>query len=185
LCVRDVFKQKNNPKNYIKMEQNCNEQFLDDIVKVQLVLAAECDMAIPFQVSGITVMQGTKDVSGQAVDRIGTPVVSVAFDPTLSEQAEILSAPTLKQTEKRVPAGITVQHQLEVPILVGFQDLRAAVAQCQTKDMITVLTSAEGVRYVLYAVPGSSSVLLDEQGINQQGTLKVQLTSMSHVIKLI
>ena len=113
----------------IKMEQNCNEQFLDDIVKVQLVLAAECDMAIPFQVSGITVMQGTKDVSGQAVDRIGTPVVSVAFDPTLSEQAEILSAPTLKQTEKRVPAGITVQHlhrETRCFCMHGFRQVRTA-----------------------------------------------------------
>jgi hypothetical protein len=167
------------------MEQNCNEQFLDDIIKVQLVLASTCDMAIPFQVSGVTVMQGTKDVSGQTVDRIGPAVVSVAFDPTQTEQAEILSVPTLKQQDKRVAAGITVQHQLEVPVLAGFQDLRSAVAQCHTKDMHAVLTSAEGVRYVLYAVPGSFSVLIDEQGINQQATLKVQLTSMSHVIKLI
>jgi len=38
---------------------------------------------------------------------------------------------------------------------------------------------------VLYAIPGSSSVLMDEQGINQTTTIKVQLTSMSHAIKLI
>ena len=53
------------------------------------------------------------------------------------------------------------------------------------QDVHVVLHTAAGDRYLLYAVPGSSSVLLDEQDVAQQFTLKVQLTSMSHVIKLI
>lgn len=167
------------------MIQNCYEQLLDDIVKVQLVLASTCDMAIPFQVSGIDVMEGEKTVSGQQVDRIGPAVVSVAYTTTASEQGEMLSDPILKQQDKRVPAGITVQHSLEVPIAAGFDEVRAAVASCQLQDIHVVLTSDAGVRYVLYAIPGSSSVLTDEQGLNQTMTLKVQLTSMSHVIKLI
>ena len=167
------------------MIQNCYEQLLDDIVKVQLVLANTCDMAIPFQVSGIDVMEGTKTESGQTVDRIGPAVLSVAFAPTDAEQGELLQAPVLRQQDKRVPAGITVLHQLEVPIAAGFDEVRAAVEQYQLQDVHVVLTSDAGVRYVLYAIPGSSSVLMDEQGINQTTTIKVQLTSMSHAIKLI
>ena len=167
------------------MVQNCYEQFLDDIVKVQLVQASTCDMAIPFQVSGIDVMAGTKTIGGGTADRIGPAVVSIAYDTTEAEQGELLQAPTLKQQDKRVAAGITVEHSLEVPIVTDNRELRTAVESCQLQDVHVVLHTAAGDRYLLYAVPGSSSVLLDEQDVAQQFTLKVQLTSMSHVIKLI
>lgn len=167
------------------MVQNCYEQFLDDIVKVQLVLASTCDMAIPFQVSGIDVMAGTKTIGGGTADRIGPAVVSIAYDTTEAEQGELLQAPTLKQQDKRVAAGITVEHSLEVPVVTDNRELRTAVESCQLQDVHVVLHTAAGDRYLLYAVPGSSSVLLDEQDVAQQFTLKVQLTSMSHVIKLI
>ena len=167
------------------MVQNCYEQFLDDIVKVQLVLASTCDMAIPFQVSGIDVMAGTKTIGGGTADRIGPAVVSIAYDTTEAEQGELLQAPTLKQQDKRVAAGITVEHSLEVPVVTDSRELRTAVESCQLQDVHVVLHTAAGDRYLLYAVPGSSSVLLDEQDVAQQFTLKVQLTSMSHVIKLI
>lgn len=167
------------------MVQNCYEQFLDDIVKVQLVLASTCDMAIPFQVSGIDVMAGTKTIGGGTADRIGPAVVSIAYDTTEAEQGELLQAPVLKQQDKRVAAGITVEHSLEVPVVTDNSELRTAVESCQLQDVHVVLFTAAGDRYLLYAVPGSSSVLLDEQDVSQQFTLKVQLTSMSHVIKLI
>ena len=167
------------------MVQNCYEQFLDDIVKVQLVLASTCDMAIPFQVSGIDVMAGTKSIGGETADRIGPAVVSIAYDTTDDEQGELLQAPVLKQQGKRVAAGITVEHSLEVPVVTDSRELRTAVESCQLQDVHVVLHTAAGDRYLLYAVPGSSSVLLDEQDVAQQFTLKVQLTSMSHVIKLI
>ena len=167
------------------MIQNCYEQLLDDIVKVQLVLAANCDMAIPFQVSGIDVMDGFKTEGGQQVDRIGSAAVSIAYTTTEAEQGELLQAPVLKQQDKRVPAGITVEHSLEVPVVTDNRELRTAVESCQLQDVHVVLHTAAGDRYLLYAVPGSSSVLLDEQDVAQQFKLKVQLTSMSHVIKLI
>ena len=167
------------------MVQNCYEQFLDDIVKVQLVLASTCDMAIPFQVSGIDVMAGNKTIGGGTADRIGPAVVSIAYDTTDAEQGELLQAPVLKQQDKRVAAGITVEHSLEVPVVTDSPELRTAVESCQLQDVHVVLHTAAGDRYLLYAVPGSSSVLLDEQDVAQQFTLKVQLTSMSHVIKLI
>lgn len=168
------------------MVQNCYEQFLDDIVKVQLVLASTCDMAIPFQVSGIDVMQGHKVIgTAQTADRIGPAVVSIAYDTTDDEQGELLQAPVLKQQDKRVAAGITVEHSLEVPVITDNRELRTAVESCQLQDVHVVLFTAAGDRYLLYAVPGSSSVLLDEQDVAQQFSLKVQLTSMSHVIKLI
>lgn len=167
------------------MVQNCYEQFLDDIVKVQLVLASTCDMEIPFQVSGIDVMAGTKTIGGETVDRMGPAVVSIAYDTTDAEQGELLQAPVLKQQDKRVAAGITVEHSLEVPVITDGRELCTAVESCQLQDVHVVLFTAASDRYLLYAVPGSSSVLLDEQDVAQQFSLKVQLTSMSHVIKLI
>ena len=167
------------------MIQNCNEQLLDDVIRVDLVLASTCDIEVPFQVSGITVTMGTKVVDQQTVDRIGPSVLGLALDTKDSDQGEIASVPSLKQTDKIVAAGIVVNHDLQVPISAGFQEVRAALPSLQHKDVYAVLTTADGTRYLLYSVPGSSSVLMDEQDVNQSATLKVAMQSMSHIIKLI
>ena len=167
------------------MIQNCNDQLLDDVIRVDIVLASTCDIEVPFAVPGETVTMGTKTVGGQTVDRIGPSVLGLAFDTKDSDQGEIASAPSLKQPEKITAVGIVVNHDLQVPISAGFEEVKAALPSVQLKDIHVVLTTAAGTRYLLYSVPGSSSVLMDEQDVNQSATLKVTMQSMSHVIKLI
>ncbi len=166
------------------MIQNCNEQILNDVIRVGLVTASSCDMEVPMQVPGIETMAGTKTVGGQVVDRIGALVASIATHPTEADQAEMQTGLTLKQQDKRTAAGITVQQQLEVPITAGLEQLRPQVQACQLVDIHIILYTANGNRYVLYAVPGSVSMVLSEQGVDQQGTLQIDLTSMSHAILL-
>ena len=165
------------------MIQNCNEQLLDDVVRVDLVLASECKIDIPFQIAK-TDMPGTRVVNGSPVDIIGAPGLSLAYNVQDGDDGEIDSAPYLKQTEKQQAAGIVVSHDLQVPVTAGFEATRIAVEGLQTRHFHVVLTTDDGVRYLLYSLPQSSLLLLDEQDVNQKATVKITLQSMSHVIRL-
>lgn len=166
------------------MIDNCKEQILSDVVRVDLVLASQCDLIVPYQVR-ISEMISTKVVSGQTVSRIGTPGLSIAFSVQDGDEGEMESAPTFKQSEKQQASGVVVSHDLQVPIVAGFKETRAAVDSLQTRHFHVVLTTADGTRYLLYSLPGTSLLLLDEQDVNQRTTVKVTLQSKSHVIKLI
>lgn len=165
------------------MIQNCNEQLLDDVVRVDLVLASECKIDIPFQIAK-TDMPGTRVVNGSPVDIIGAPGLSLAYNVQDGDDGEMDSAPYLKQTEKQQAAGIVVSHDLQVPVTAGFEATRIAVEGLQTRHFHVILTTDDGTRYLLYSLPGSSLLLLDEQGVNATATVKVTLQSKSHVIRL-
>lgn len=165
------------------MIQNCSEQILDDVVRVDVVLASLCDLPVPFKVK-LTEMAGTKTVSGQTVDRIGAPGLSIAYSVQDGDDGEMESAPSLKQTEKQQAMGIVVSHDLQVPVTAGFEATKIAVQGLQTRHFHVVLTTDDGTRYLLYSLPGSSLLLLDEQEVNQKATVKLTLQSMSHVVKL-
>lgn len=165
------------------MIQNCNEQILDDVVRVDVVLASLCDLPVPFNVR-LTEMVGTKVVEGQIVDRIGAPGLSIAYNVQDGDDGEMESAPTLKQTDKQQAAGIVVAHDLQVPVTAGFEATRVAVEGLQTRHFHVVLTTQDGTRYLLYSLPNTSLLLLDEQDLNQKATVKMTLQSMSHVVRL-
>ena len=165
------------------MIQNCNEQLLDDVVRVDLVLASECKIGIPFQIAK-TDMPGTRVVNGSPVDIIGAPGLSLAYNVQDGDEGEIDSAPVLKQTDKQVAAGIVVTHDLQVPVTAGFEATKTAVRGLQMRHFHVVLTTQDGVRYLLYSLPNTSLLLLDEQDVNRTATVKVTLQSMSHVIRL-
>lgn len=165
------------------MIQNCNEQLLDDVVRVDLVLASECKIGIPFQIAK-TDMPGTRVVNGSPVDIIGAPGLSLAYNVQDGDDGEIDSAPVLKQTDKQVAAGIIVTHDLQVPVTAGFEATKTAVRGLQMRHFHVVLTTQDGVRYLLYSLPNTSLLLLDEQDVNRTATVKVTLQSMSHVIRL-
>lgn len=165
------------------MIQNCSEQLLDDVVRVDVVLASLCDLEVPFQVR-CTEMASTKTVDGQTVSRIGAPGLSLAYNVQDGDDGEIESAPSLKQTDKQVAAGIVVSHDLQVPVTAGFEATRVAVKGLQTRHFHVVLTTQDGTRYLLYSLPSTSLLLLDEQDVNQRTTVKLTLQSMSHVIRL-
>ena len=165
------------------MIQNCNEQILDDVVRVDVVLASLCDLPVPFNVR-LTEMVCTKVVEGQTVDRIGAPGLSIAYNVQDGDDGEMESAPTLKQTDKQQAAGIVVAHDLQVPVTAGFEATRVAVEGLQTRHFHVVLTTQDGTRYLLYSLPNTSLLLLDEQDLNQKATVKLTLQSMSHVVRL-
>lgn len=170
------------------MTQNCNEQLLDDVVRIDLVPASECQLPVPMQVSGLvemTVPGMSQWQPQQAIAALGAARLSLSYSVEDGDDGELDTPPTLKQQEKRVAAGIVVSHDLQVPLTFGFQATREAVALVQRSgDFHAVLTTQGGDRYLLYSLPNTSAVTLDEQGLNQQATCKIALQSMSHVILL-
>lgn len=170
------------------MTQNCNEQLLDDVVRIDLVPAAECKLPVPMQVSGLvemTVADLDQWQPQQATAALAAALLSLSYSVDDGDDGELDTPPVLKQTEKRHAAGIIVTHDMQVPLTFGFQATREAVALVQrTGDFHAVLTTQGGERYLLYSLPNTSSVTLDEQGLNQQAVCKISLQSMSHVILL-
>ena len=104
------------------MIQNCNEQLLDDVVRIDLVLASSCHFAVPFQVS-LTEMavenlsQWTPQSTNHAV--IGQALLSVAYNVQDGDDGEMDSVPSLKQSDKQAASGITVSHDLQIPVTAG------------------------------------------------------------------
>lgn len=154
------------------MEKSCLEQFLTDVIRVKLVPASACSFAVPFQIGGLTSISGT----------IGEAALQLSYSADDSDEGEYESAPTLKQTERREPAGTIVSHELQVPVTAGFSDVRRAVADLQHEDFHLVLDTSDGESYLCYALPNTSQVLMDEQGVSNTATVKVTLQSMSHCI---
>lgn len=167
----------------------CEELFLNELVHVELVPMKVCDMAVPFNVGEVTETAGKKKitVSGQEqiVSRIGTP--SMVIDATVTDKTtgRLVSPPTLKTTEKPDRAGYIRQHDLQIPTEGGYEDIRKKRGELAGVDFNVVLEMRSGTRFLLYALPNSSTVSVEDQfGGESKQTVKVSLQSMSNMIRL-
>lgn len=161
----------------------CREKILDDVVRVDLVLASECHFPVPFQVA-MTTMAGTMVVNGGTVDCVGAASLSVAYNVQDGDDGLMEDAPKLTRTPKTTATGLVNTLTLEVPIAGGFEATRQAAELLHRRDFHVVLTTADGTRYLLYALPGSCECLLKGTDINQQDTLTASMQSMSQMIRL-
>lgn len=157
------------------MNQNCNEQFLNDIIKVELVLASACTFSIPFSIPEISTIGGT----------VGSASLKVAASAQQGvDDGEYEQQPVLKQQDKREAAGTLVQHSVQVAVTAGHADVRSKVAALQYKDFNVVLTTQDGLRYLIYSLPATSQVMIDEQGVDDTLTLKITSQSLNHIIRI-
>jgi hypothetical protein len=156
------------------MNQNCNEQFLNDIIKVELVLASACAFSIPFSIPGISTIGGT----------VGSASLKIAASAQEGDDGEYEQQPVLKQQDKREAAGTLVQHSVQVAVTAGHADVRSKVAALQYKDFNVVLTTQDGLRYLIYSLPATSQVMIEEQGVDDTLTLKITSQSLNHIIRI-
>ena len=173
------------------MTQNweCEELFLNELVHVELVPMSNCDLLVPFNADEVTQTAGKKKitVSGQEqiVSRIGTP--SMVIDATVTNETtgRLVSPPTLKTSEKPDRAGYIRQHDLQIPTEGDYEGIRQARGSLAGVDFNVVLEMRSGTRFLLYALPNSSTVAVEDQfsGEGKQ-TVKVGLQSMSNMIRL-
>jgi len=163
----------------------CNELFLNEICHVELVPTENCDMAVPFNVAELTETAGTKQVSGRTVDRIGQAVMVIDVNDVADYAGVLDSAPTLKVTEKPQAAGYLRQHDLTIPTRGDYEKVRQARGRLAGVDFCVVLRTLGGTRFLLYSLPNSSTVSVEDQfGQDSKQTVKVSLQSMSNMIRL-
>ena len=168
------------------MEQNCLEQVLEEVIKVEFVLSSRCSFPVPFSVSGIQSMAGISGSGNSQTSNIGTPSLVISAIGDSAATGEFDQAPTLQQKEKMETAGVVVTHTLKVVITNGFADVRSAEESLRGADYNMVLTTADGTRYLVYSLPNTCVTSLDEQaGSNMQQALNVTMESMSHLIKIV
>jgi hypothetical protein len=165
------------------MIQNCNEQILDDIVRIELVPADRCTLKWPLALA--LTETPAKTVTGEtAQDITGEAALTLAFAATDGADAAYSTPPTLRQTEKRQQAGIIVTHELEVTADSGTETVREKAKALQYTDFHVRLTTRGGERYLICALPETASLLIDEKAVAGNAGLKVSALSASHVIRL-
>ncbi len=154
----------------------CNELFLADIVRVDLVPCERCTIPVPFGVPGIVEVLNPI---------IGEPALSVGFEGD-NLTSFIEEPPTLKVTEQSQAIGYVHTHDLNALCLHGFSALRAARKALMGVDFNIIAYTVNGTRYLCYALPNTSKVSLDDQmGSSASMTVKASVNSMSGFIKIV
>lgn len=155
--------------------ENCNEIFLSEVTHVELVPASRCSFPIPFNVGEITEMDGCT---------IGSP--EMELDVSDDDADGQMTAPTLKTQEKPAAAGNLRNHDLQVPVIFGYDDVREARGNLLGRDFHAILRTSAGTEFLLYAVPNASIVSVEDQfgSSDPKQTVKVSLQSMSNMIKI-
>ena len=169
------------------MIQTCEEQILDDVVRIDIVPASACHLPVPFSIAMATMSISNLDQwTPQSTDHeaIGKADLSIAYEVQDGDDGMMESAPKLKQSPKTNQAGVIVSHDLQAPLTAGFEATQIAANLLHRKDFHVILTTAEGTLYMMYSLPDSCEVLLDETDVHQTATLKVKVQSASHVIRL-
>lgn len=169
----------------------CEELFLNELVHAELVPMSRADLLVPFNVGEVTATAGWKEIDDpdkpgkkKNVSRVGNPVMTI--DATATDATgRLVSPPTLKTTEKPDRAGYIRQHDLQIPTEGGYEDIRKKRGELAGVDFNVVLEMRSGSRFLLYALPNSSTVAVEDQfsGEGKQ-TVKVSLQSMSNMIRL-
>lgn len=169
------------------MEQNCKDQILNDVIRVDLVPADTCHFAVPFSVhltelavAGLS--QWTPQSQNHAI--IGQALLSVAYNVEDGDDGLMESAPKLSQDPKTTQSGPVINHSLQVPLVGGFAATQNAANLLHRRDFHVILTTDSGERYMIYSVPNSCEVLMPESEVRQDATLKISAQSYSKVILL-
>lgn len=155
--------------------ENCKEIILNEIVHIELIPTSLCTMPIPFRVAELTAMQNCV---------IGTPVMTLDVNESGAD-AMIQSAPTLKTSEKPQAAGYIRDHTLQVPVFAGYEEIRQKKGLLTGIDFYVILRTAAGTEFLLYTLPNSSSLAVDDQiDSESKQTVKITLQSASSMIRI-
>ena len=165
---------------------NCDELFLNKVCHVELVPVANCNLAVPANADPKTEMSGTYTEGGVTKDRIGQPAMVIDLNDIEDYAGVLDSAPSLKTSMKMQMAGYLRQHDLTIPTRGDYIKVRKAGDRLLGMDFHVVLRTLEGTRFLLYSLPNSPTVSVEDQfGSESKQTVKVSLQSMSNMIKLI
>lgn len=169
-------------------QEECQELLMQDVVRIDFMPTTALNIGIPFSIPNITSVAATMADGSELTDErlFAASLLSLNMIGEDTSDAEMEEGVSHKVTEKRDVAGTIRTHTLQIPIEIGFQAIRDKEAALQAADFNIVLTTGDDDRYLVYALPGSSSFSVDEQmGQAVQMTVKASVQSMSGLIKIL
>jgi len=154
----------------------CTELFLSEVCHVELVPAMRCTISVPANADPQTAINNCS---------IGTPELTADVNDDSNYTGVLDSAPTLKTSPKTSIAGFLRQHDLSIPTMGEYIDFRRASDKLAGVDFHVILRTVAGTEFLLYALPNTSTVSVEEQlGGDSKQTVKVSLQSKSNMIKI-
>ena len=156
---------------------DCNEIFLNEVTHVELVAASACTIPVPSNAKALAELSGCT---------IGSAMMVIDSNDNDSYTGVLDSAPTLKSSQKDQVGGRLRQHSLSVSVRYNYNKVRKAVDTLQGVDFHVILRTTDGIRYLLYSLPNTSSVTVEDQfgAAEPKQTVKVSLQSLSNMIQL-
>lgn len=154
----------------------CNELFLSEICHVELVPAARCIIAVPCNADPQTEIDGCN---------IGTSEMTADVNDDANFTGVLDASPVMRTIPKTDISGFLRQHDLTIPTMGEYIDFRKASDRLAGIDFHVILKTTAGTEFLLYALPNTSTVSVEEQfGGDSKQTVKVSLKSMSNMIKI-
>ena len=92
---------------------NCDELFLNEVCHVELVSAANCNLAVPANADPQTEMSGTYTDGGVTKDRIGQAAMVVDVNEVEDYAGVLDSAPSLKTSLKTQALSLSLEFSIK------------------------------------------------------------------------
>lgn len=169
-------------------QEECQELLLQDVVRIDFVPPTALKIGIPFSIPNITSLAVTMSDDSALTDAklFSASLLSLNTTGDATADAEMQESTSCKVAQKRVVAGMVRTHSVQAAIEVGFQTIREKESALHAADFHFVLTTADGIRYLAYALPGSTSFSMEEQmGAASQMSVKASVQSMSGLIRIL
>lgn len=160
---------------------------MQDVIRIDFMPVTALKVSVPFNVPNIT--SATVTMSDDAVlsdtELYTDSLLSLNLNGDALADAEMGEGLAHKVTDKMEMAGIVRTHTLQIPIDIGFQEVRQQQNALHQTDFHIVLTTYDGTRYLAYALPSTSQFTIEDQ-MGQQAlmTVKATVQSMSGFIKI-
>lgn len=167
-------------------ENQCQELFMRDIVRIDFMPQEELKVGVPFNVPNITEvsvsMINNDSLTDARLKAKSLLSLSLSGDDTVDAEMQSVSN---KESEKREKQGVMRTHTLQIPIESGFDTIRAKEPSLLEKDFCLVLKDAGENRYLIYSIPGGSLFATEAQeGQSASMTVKATIQSYSGIIKI-
>lgn len=154
----------------------CNEYFLKEIVRIDLIPCSDCYVYVPWNVPGL--IDITCPSVGDSVLALGLSCDDLT--------AKVEEPPTLRAVPSRQAFGTKYEHELSAQVKDNILCVRAAAKELEGVDFNMIVTTLDGTHYLCYAMPNTCQITIDEQkGRTSTLTLKAKLASMSGFIKIL
>ncbi len=153
----------------------CNEITLNNVIGIDICLAAGCNIALPPSISlqSIVVPDGM----------FPTPLASIRLDGSTDILMDNL--PTVKASNARQAAGNIFSHDVQITVAEGREEAQNLVNKLQGNDFHLIYIQDDGTRLLSYALPNTSIADIETSpSLQTNTTLKIKAQSYSGFILL-